>query len=307
MTASRDVLKRPLTEETGLIRVEDYFVGRFAAMASPCEVLIDSDDEAQAETALVIADREARRIEHAFSRYRSGNMIHRINHAGGRPIRVDEETARLIDYAILCHESSNGLFDITSGALRRVWKFDGSDRVPDEADVQGALRHVGWHRVTWERSTLTMPAGMEIDLGGLGKEYAVDRAAALIAESISSAFVVNFGGDLFASASRRGGRTWGVGVDDPERTGEDANNRVDLARGGLATSGDARRFLMYKGRRLGHILNPRTGWPVEDAPRAVTVLGNTCLEAGTLSTLAYLKGSGARAFLEQQNVQFRIL
>jgi thiamine biosynthesis lipoprotein len=82
---------------------------------------------------------------------------------------------------------------------------------------------------------------------------------------------------------------------------------VDLERGGLATSGDARRYVMWQGRRLGHILDPRTGWPVEGAPRSVTVLAPTCLEAGTLATLAILQGAGARAFLESERVQFELV
>jgi thiamine biosynthesis lipoprotein len=292
--------------DTSLERVEDYFVGRFVAMASPCELLVDTEDRASAAALLRTTEREARRIEHKFSRYRPDNLVHRINHSGGRPVRVDDETALLIGYAATCHEVSDGMFDITSGVLRRVWKFDGSDRVPSQAQVREALQHVGWHRVTWEDSTLTMPAGMEIDLGGVGKEYAVDHTAVLLARQTRDAFLVNFGGDLFASGGRRGERPWAVGVDDPERTGEAALYRIEFARGGLATSGDARRFVLWKGKRLGHILGPKTGWPVEDAPRSVTVLGPTCLEAGSLSTLAYLQGPGAREFLEQQGVVFRI-
>jgi thiamine biosynthesis lipoprotein len=118
---------------------------------------------------------------------------------------------------------------------------------------------------------------------------------------------VNFGGDLFASGWRRGQRPWVVGVDDPERTGRAVLYSVEFSRGGLATSGEARRFVRWRGKKLGHILDPRTGWPVEDAPRSVTVLAPTCLEAGTLSTLAYLQGPRARAFLEKQGVTFRIL
>jgi FAD:protein FMN transferase len=288
-------------------RVEDYFVARFTAMAGPCEVLVDTDDHAHADRAYRTARREALRIERKFSRYLTGNVIHRINRSRGTPIPVDEETASLIDYAVTCHEMSDGLFDITSGVLRRVWTFDGSDRVPSEAAVREVLRHVGWHRVTWENSTLTLPAGMEIDLGGVGKEYAVDRAAALIAAEIDDAFLVNFGGDLYASGLRRGARPWRVGVDDPERSGQGALYRIDLPRGGLATSGDARRFVLWKGKRLGHILNPKTGWPVQDAPRSVTVIANTCVEAGTLSTLAYLQGPRARDFLQEQGVQFQIV
>ena len=298
---------RPDNGTAALERVEDYFVGRFVAMASPCELLVETDDRASAEALLRTAEQEARRIERKFSRYRTDNVVHRINRAGGRAVRVDDETALLIGYAATCHEVSDGMFDITSGVLRRIWRFDGGDQVPTEADVRKALQSVGWHRVTWAGSTLTMPAGMEIDLGGIGKEYAVDRTAGLLATRTRDPFLLNFGGDLFASGARRGGRAWSVGVDDPERTGEASVYRIEFARGGVATSGDARRFVRWKGKRLGHILDPKTGWPVEDAPRSVTVLAGTCLEAGSLSTLACLQGPRARSFLEQQGVEFRIL
>jgi thiamine biosynthesis lipoprotein len=287
--------------------VEDYFVGRFEAMASPCTVLIDGDDRQTAAALLEIAAQEARRIERKFSRYLPDNPIYAINHAAGRPVEVDLETAQLLNYAATCWEISEGLFDITSGVLRRVWKFDGGRRVPGQKAIEECLEHVGWGRVTWKNRTLTLPAGMEIDLGGIGKEYAVDRVAGLLAARTATSCLVNFGGDLFASGPRRGNRAWGVGIDDPSRTGQAALYRLDVARAGLATSGDARRYVTWRGKRLGHILNPKTGWPVADAPRSVTVVAPTCLEAGTISTLAYLQGPGARAFLEQQNVQFWVL
>jgi len=276
-------------------------------MASPCEVLLDTTERREAVLLAGIAQREAERIEHKFSRYRDDNLVHRINHSHGAPVPVDEETARLIDYAVVCYESSGGLFDITSGVLRRVWTFDGGDRVPDPAAIQDVLRQVGWHRVTWADSTLTLPEGMEIDLGGIGKEYAVDRAATLLGAQARCEFLVNFGGDLFASGPRRGDVSWGVGVDDPDRPGQAVLYRVDLTRGALATSGDARRYVMVQGRRLGHILDPRTGWPVEGAPRSVTVLGSLCIEAGSLATIAYLKGPAASEFLREQGVQFWVL
>jgi thiamine biosynthesis lipoprotein len=282
--------------------VDDHFVGRFTAMASPCEVLVDTTERADAERLGRVAQDEALRVERKFSRYRTDNMIHEINHSAGRPFEVDAETAGILDYAATLYEASGGLFDITSGILRRVWKFDGSDRVPSQAAVGEILPFVGWDKVAWDRPRLTLPAGMEIDLGGIGKEYAVDRAAGLIAALTARSYLVNFGGDLFASGLRSGGRPWGVGIDDPEQTGEAALYRVEISRTGLATSGDARRFVTWNGKRLGHILNPRTGWPVERAPRSVTVAAATCLEAGTLATLAYLQGPRASAFLEEQGV-----
>lgn len=275
-------------------------------MASPCTVLVDTHDREEALALLNIADEEAQRIESKFSRYLPGNIIDQINRSGGKPVHVDQETALLIDYAGACYEMSAGMFDITSGVLRRIWRFDGGDHVPAEEEIRAVRSLIGWHRVEWRDRNITLPEGMEIDLGGIGKEYAVDRAAALIASQSRIPFLVNFGGDLFASGLRSGNRPWIVGIDDPSRTGEAASYRLEISRAGLATSGDARRFVLYQGKRLSHILNPKTGWPVLDAPRSVTVLGPTCMEAGTLSTLAYLQGSRARQFLEEQGVRFWI-
>ncbi len=290
-----------------LTRIEDYFVGRFSAMANPCEVLVDTDQSAHARAALAIAEREALRIERKFSRYRTDSVVHEIHRARGRPVAVDAETAQLIDYAATCWELSDGMFDITSGVLRKVWTFDGGSAVPSEDAVREVLAQVGWSRVTWDGRSLTLPEGMEIDLGGIGKEYAVDKAAGLVAAEIGDAFVVNFGGDLYASGARRGDRPWRVGVDDPDQPGRAVLHQIELRRGGLATSGAARRFVMHQGRRLGHILNPKTGWPIEGAPRAVTVLAATCVEAGTLSTLAYLRGPDASDFLRDQGATFQLV
>ena len=291
----------------GVERIEDYCVGRFTAMASPCEVLVDTEDRDEAGSLVSIAREEAQRIDAKFSRYRADSVVGRINRAGGAATKVDEETARLFDYAEANWDLSEGRFDITSGALRRAWTFNGTSHVPDPEAVRAALRDVGWQRVQWDGSTFRMPAGMEIDLGGIGKEYAVDRVASLLMDRSDRAMLVNFGGDLFASGPRSGERAWIVGVDDPERTGSSAVYRVELLGGGLATTGDSRRFVLHQGKRLSHILDPRTGWPVADAPASITVLARTCLEAGTLSTLAYLQGPGAEAFLRAQGVAFRII
>ena len=131
--------RSPGGRAAGVSTSRDGLVGRFTAMASPCEVLVDMDDQAAAAAALEIARAEALRIEHKFSRYREDNIVHRINHAEGRPVAVDEETARLVDYAATCHAISEGAFDITSGALGRLWKFDGSDRAPDPERLARAL------------------------------------------------------------------------------------------------------------------------------------------------------------------------
>ena len=290
-----------------LERQGTVWVGRFTAMAGPCEVLVDVDRRREADALVRLARTEARRIEKKFSRYREDSVVADMLASRGGAYAADPETARLLQYAATCHAISGGRFDVTSGVLRHAWRFDGGEADPDEARIAEARARVGWERVGWDGETLRLPAGMELDFGGLAKEYAVDHALGLLQVETAAACLVNFGGDLAASGARREGRPWIVGVDDPERTGEGTLWTVEMTAGGLATSGDARRFVTWRGRRLGHILDPRTGWPVERAPRAVTVLSTTCVEAGTLATVAILHGEGARAFLDEQGVTYRIV
>jgi len=278
--------------------------GQFSAMASPCEVLVDSDDIGVTERLTSLVATEAWRIEDKFSRYSAGNIIDRINSAGGEGVQVDAETAQLIDFSVTLHELSDGKFDITSGALRRVWRFDGSNRIPTREAVNDVMSHVGWDRSDWKSPLLTLAPGMEVDLGGIGKEYAVDRCAGLLQNATDTACLINFGGDLVATAkpTRRG--AWKVGIEALHAQKQESDRLVSLVMGGLATSGDARRFLLRDGKRFSHILDPTTGWPVPDAPHSITVAADSCTQAGMLSTLGMLKGAQAEAFLEAQGVQF---
>lgn len=259
-------------------------------------------DRAAAERIVALAAAEAARIEAKFSRYRSGNVIDAINNADGRSVVVDEETARLLDYAARLFELSGGKFDVTSGVLRRAWRFDGSDRVPSQAAVAALLARVGWHKVRWRSPELTLLPGMEIDLGGIGKEYAVDRAAGLV-RPLSEQCLINFGGDLLALGPQDGDRPWRVGIESLAGDGA-AAKQIDLCVGALATSGDAHRFLQKDGKRYSHILDPTTGWPVAGGPRSVTVAAPSCTQAGMLATLALLRGRDAEAFLAAEAAQY---
>lgn len=272
-------------------------------MASPCEVLIDTEVRRDARRILSIVATEARRIEAKFSRYRNDSIVSLINRCDG-DVEVDDETARLLDYSGRLFELSGGKFDVTSGVLRKAWSFDGSDRVPDSRAVEELLRHVGWQRVRWENDKIALQPGMEIDFGGIAKEYAVDSSALLVASAFPAvSCLVNFGGDLAVSVPRTGGGGWRVGIEEAgSERGAAMRAIVQLVRGGLATSGDARRFLLKDGVRYSHILDPATGWPVHDAPRSVTVATGTCTDAGMLATFAMLQGKRAERFLRAQGV-----
>jgi len=273
----------------------------FVAMASPCELLLETADAQAAHEMGRVAAQEAWRIESKYSRYRPESIVSVINRSHGHAVVVDGETAALLDYAAQCHALSQGRFDITSGVLRRCWRFDGSDRLPEPTAVAALLPLIGFEKVRWQAPRITLPTGMEIDLGGIGKEYAVDRVLALVAARFTAAALVNFGGDLAANRAPGTG-PWQVGV---ERPGTEREPRLllELSRGGLATSGDTHRFLLRDGVRYGHILDPRSGWPVRDTPRSVTVAAASCVEAGILATFAMLQGGGAESFLEEQGVR----
>lgn len=274
----------------------------FQAMATPCEVRLETLDFTLAEHVARAVETETRRIEQKFSRYRADSVVSRINAAAGLAMEVDSETAMLLDFADQCHRLSDGLFDITSGALRRVWRFDGSDRVPSAAQVTAVLPQVGWNKVRWEPPFITLGAGMEIDFGGLAKEYAVDRAVALAGQITRVPALINFGGDLCVSGPRGDGSRWKVAIESVERSGALAA-MLELSHGALATSGDARRFVLKAGVRYGHILNPRTGWPIAEALRSVTVAAATCIEAGMTATMTILQGKNAERFLKREGIK----
>ena len=288
--------------KTTLSRQGDLWRGSFSAMAGPCVVLMDGPGEREARRALDRAPAEASRIEMKFSRYRDDSVVSRINRSAGEPVEVDEECARLLDFADHLHGISDGAFDVTSGVLRRAWTFDGGTQVPSRDEVRALLAFVGWSQVEWTAPVIRLPKGMEIDFGGIGKEYAVDRVAEDLAATFEGSFLVNFGGDLRVTGPRTGDEPWQVAIERPGRDGEGIG-QVPITRGGLATSGDDRRYVMHEGCRYGHILDPRTGWPVADTPRSVTVHAGTCVEAGMLATLAILQGPRAGEFLDEHGVR----
>lgn len=291
-----------LTVET---RGEHLVAVCFTAMASPCELLLPAIDRPLALRLGTLVAQEAWRIERKFSRYRPDSITAWIHANRGSAIDLDPETASLIDFASECFQISAGLFDITSGILRQAWKFDGSDRVPESTTIERLLPLIGFDQLQWQSPRLLLPLGMELDFGGIGKEYAVDRAYDLLSADRKDPFLINFGGDLRANRAPVHG-AWQVGIERPD-TDREATLILELEHGAIATSGDSRRYLLKDGVRFGHILDPRTGWPVVGAPRSVTVAASSCTEAGSLATLATLRGGGAKELLEEEGVRYWLL
>jgi FAD:protein FMN transferase len=277
---------------------------RFEAMASACEVRVAGASPRLLRDAAQAAIDEVRRIEFKYSRYRADSIVSRINASAGSDalLEVDDETAHLLGFAAQLFESSNGLFDITSGVLRRAWDFR-AGRVPEPEAVNALLGLVGWHKVVWTGHTLTLPnPGMEIDFGGFGKEYAADRAHAVLAARGVHHGYVNLGGDIRVLGAQPDGAPWRIGIQHP-RDAERLVASLEVSEGALATSGDYERFFEHDGRRYCHVLDPHSGWPV-DAWQSISVFAPVCVAAGAMSTIAMLLRGKALEFLREQGASF---
>ncbi len=285
---------------------DSHWVITYTAMASPCQILIRCEKASEAEELALLAFSETSRIEQKFSRYRNDSVVSQINQGGGRVVPIDDETYQLLRFAGECFVLSDRLFDITSGILRKAWTFDGREVTPDLQLIESLRRLVGWQKVKLSAESITLRPGMEIDLGGVAKEYAVDKTAQMLFESSHFPLMVNFGGDLRAISPLSIRRPWDIGIESPDRASRPVG-LIELVHGAVATSGVSYRHCFVKGKRLGHILNPLTGWPVENAPQSVTVLADSCSEAGLLSTTAMLQGEGAESFLTAQGVTYHCI
>jgi thiamine biosynthesis lipoprotein len=274
------------------------FSHAFRAMGSPCALHIHAVSEAEMAIACAALEAEVGRIEQKFSRYRDDSVVADINRAAsaGETIELDEETSALMDFAFACHAKSAGLFDITSGVLRKAWRFPAAE-LPDPQAVAALLSRVGLGELDWRRPRLGFGRpGMEIDLGGIGKEYAADRGAAVLRELGVTSALVDLGGDIVALGPGPDGSGWNVALRDPD-TGEAGATRIELRSGALATSGDYARCIQIDGRRYSHILDPRTGWPAQGLASA-SVLADSCMVAGAVATIALLEGERGPIWLE---------
>lgn len=277
---------------------------KFRAMGTDCALHIYAPDTAAAATGIAIAIAESERIERKYSRYDSKSLVSAINQAGaaGTSIEVDEETASLLDYAFACHAKSDGLFDITAGILRQCWNFS-LRQLPTKEAVEALLPRIGLQQLDWQPPVLRCRRpGIEIDLGGIGKEYAVDQLATMLRNFGIVHGLVDLGGDIAVLGPHPDGQPWPIGLRNPRHTDDVVTNAV-LRRGAIATSGNYERCIEIAGRRYGHILDPQTGWPV-DGLASVTVLAASCLVAGTVATIAMLKGREGLAWLKSLGVTY---
>lgn len=256
-------------------------------MGCPCELRFYTDSASHFDHAADQCRREIRRLEHKYSRYLSDSVTSRINRAAGRrSVRIDEETASILKYAAVCYKQSKGLFDITSGVFRQVWQA-GRSTLPSQPELDACIEKVGWNKVQLSARTVFLPVkGMALDFGGIVKEYAADAVAVLARRTGIRYGLVNLGGDICLVGPQQDGEPWPLGIAAPFHPDAPIAT-VSLTEGALATSGGYERYITIKGKRYSHLINPRTGWPV-DSLLSVSVAADQAVVAGSVASIALL-------------------
>lgn len=284
-------------KDLGLYRVE------FKAMASACEIVIASTSQDEAMRSIGTAISEVHRVEQKYTRYQSSSVVSKINAAAGLEwVECDDETLSLFNYADTLFQSSDGLFDITSGVLRRAWNFQ-KPVIPSKAQLTLLKNLVGWNQVDRKDKLVKLSKiNMEIDFGGFGKEYAADRAAAILSSHEIKHGFVNLGGDLRVIGPKPNGQPWMLGIPNPRDTNKLIAS-IPVATGGFATSGDYEKFFEINNRRYCHIISPLTGEPISFW-QSVSVVAPLSITAGSCTTIAMLKEDEGLAWLEDLDMTY---
>jgi len=270
----------------------DLYKLEFRAMSTNCRVHVHGVPASiimdfQDDVVRWVAEFEAR-----YSRFIPDSLIGRINTAAGEYwVETDEETDRLFT---LCQELvffTRGAFDPTSLPLIKLWNWKNPpSTLPDDKTIQTTRELVGWNKIQRRSGGVFLPrAGMSIDLGGIGKEYAVDCVMNLSLKYGIPNVLVDFGQDVRVRGCAPGKKFWWIGLEDARLPGK-CWTGVAVTDHAIATSGDYLRRFEINGRRYGHIIDPRTGYPVDNGCRAASVIAPTCTIAGILTTTAFILG-----------------
>ncbi len=264
-------------------------------MGTEIKVTAWTADDARAQAAFISVFGEFDRLDAMLSVWKQGSDILRLNAAAGdRPVPVSGETREVLRIAREVSDMTAGRFDVTFGALSGLWKFDHQDKddtIPDRREVLKRLPLINYRDVVVDDQTGTAflkRAGMRVNLGGIGKGYAVDRAVDILRRSGLKDFMIQAGGDLYVGG-RRGDRPWRLGIRDPRGPADKSFAMLDLTDGTFSTSGDYERFFIKDGRRYHHILDLSVGEPARGC-RSVTLVTERAVIADALAKGVFILG-----------------
>jgi len=261
-------------------------------MGTKAWITIYSSDGDRALESIKKAFGELYRIDARMSNWKDSSEISKLNRANdGKPHRVSKELFSVIYTALKYSRLTDGAFDITARPVVTLWGFEGGDeKLPGADEVSRALEHVGYRHVSLSRdsNTVIIPQGFELDLAGIAKGYAVDRCREIIEGDGFRSALINLGGNIYAIGSPPGKRGWKIGIRDPLGSTEVVGT-IRLKDMAVATSGNYENFVEIDGKRYGHIIDPKSGFPVEGV-LSVTVVAPTAIASDALSTGLFVLG-----------------
>ncbi len=258
------------------------------AMGSTYTVMLYGEDRARMAAAADAAFEEVHRLDRMLSNYRQESEWSQVNReAAARPVPVSAELFELLSACLTYSRQSEGAFDISVGPLMKVWGFyKGSGHLPHRAEIRGALVRVGYRNILLDAKTQTVrfsQEGVEIDPGGIGKGYAVDRMVGILkANQVSTALVTASGSSIYALGSPPNEKGWKIDIRDPKDNGTTVAE-VFLKNESMSTSGSYEKFFRAEGRIYSHIMDPRTGFP------AAGTLSASVIAPRTLDSEAWTK------------------
>lgn len=234
------------------------------------------------------AEAEIKRVDSLLDRGNEESEIYKIN--SEKSAAVSAETADLIRTAVDISERTGGAFDITTAPVSDLWGFyGGSFRVPSDGEIQSALEGVGYEKIRIDENTVSVPESTSIDLGGIGKGYASDRAAEILRENGVASAILSLGGNVYALGKRPDGGGWTVGITDPaDESG--LIGTVNVSDKAVVTSGGYRRYFERDGKTYHHIIDPKTGKSAQSGLSSVTVISENGALADGLSTALFVMG-----------------
>lgn len=271
-----------------------YREARFL-MGTLVEVEIHGAPREKVQAAAAKAFAAIQRIDELMSSYKETSEISLINRDGHlRPVPVSDETFFVLKRALEFSRLTDGAFDVTVGPLVRLWGFFRKEgyRVPTDTEIAATRAQCGWEKVILDVQNKTVrlgQEGMEIDLGGIAKGYAVDQALEALRRERVKRAKVNAGGQIGFLDFSRTGKKWEVGIEDP-RHPDQISKWIEVGEEAVATSAATQNYFEVNGKRYGHILDPRTGWPAQSKVLSVTVVAPSGIDADALSTALFVLG-----------------
>jgi thiamine biosynthesis lipoprotein len=252
-------------------------------------------DEAKIRAAMQKAHAEIVRVEDLMTSWRDTSEIGKVNLGVGHAVAVSPETFEVLQKSKWAGDVSEGVFDITFHALGDIWKFgdaaEANPKLPDPKLVAEKRKLVDYRKVKLDEKnhTVTLPPKMRIDLGGIAKGYAVDKAAAVLKAAGLTNFLAQAGGDLYGAGRKPDGSPWVSGIQDPRGAHGQFFATIELTDHAFSTAGDYARAFFVDGKRYHHIIDPRTGYPAT-ACRSVTLWAPDAFTADAVDDAVFILG-----------------